>query len=71
MKLVLVDALIILHKEVLKTENMILWAVHGRNLITTLDIDLQEYGEKLMSNKKGAIAAIEPSSGEILSLITA
>ena len=46
-------------------------AVHGRNLITTLDIDLQEYGEKLMSDKKGAIVAIEPSSGEILSLITA
>ena len=26
-----------------------------RNLITTLDIDLQEYGEKLMSNKKGIV----------------
>ena len=30
----------------------------------------QEYGEKLMTNKKGSIVAIEPSTGEILCLIT-
>ena len=46
-------------------------AIHGRNIITTLDIDLQKYGELLMQNKIGAIVAIQPSSGEILTLITA
>ncbi len=38
----------------------------GKNLTTTLDIDLQMYAEKLMQNKKGGIVAIEPSTGEIL-----
>jgi len=43
----------------------------GKDLTLTLDIVLQEYGEKLMSNKRGAIVAIEPSTGEILALVTA
>jgi len=43
----------------------------GKDLTLTLDIDLQIYGEKLMKNKRGAIIAIEPSSGEILALVTA
>ncbi len=43
----------------------------GRNLICTIDSRLQEYGEKLMKNYKGAIVAIEPSTGEILTLISA
>jgi len=38
----------------------------GKNLTTTLDIELQQYAEKLMQNKKGGIVAIEPSTGEIL-----
>jgi penicillin-binding protein 2 len=46
-------------------------AVPGKNLITTLDLDLQALGESLMQNKKGAIVAIEPSTGEILALISA
>ncbi len=45
-------------------------AVTGKNLYSTLDIDLQEYGEKLMTNKRGSIVAIEPASGEILCLVT-
>ena len=45
-------------------------AIHGKNITTTLDIELQEYGELLMQNKIGAIVAIEPNSGEILTLIT-
>ncbi len=40
--------------------------IPGKNLISTLDIDLQEYGELLMQNKKGGIVALEPSTGEIL-----
>jgi penicillin-binding protein 2 len=45
-------------------------AVFGRNLISTIDADIQEYGEKLMSNFKGSIVAIEPSSGEILAFVS-
>ncbi|MEY4570952.1 MAG: hypothetical protein RLZ10_145 [Bacteroidota bacterium] len=43
----------------------------GANLQLGLDIDLQVYSEKLMQNKKGCIVAIEPSSGEILSFVSA
>lgn len=42
----------------------------GKDLITTLDRDLQKYGELLMRNKVGSIVAIEPSSGEILAMIS-
>src|SRR5699024_9109407 len=45
--------------------------VKGKDLTLTLDWDLQAYGEKLMQHKHGAIVAIEPSTGEILSLVTA
>ena len=43
----------------------------GNNLTLAIDIDLQKYGEELMKNKIGAIVAIEPSTGEILALVTA
>lgn len=45
-------------------------AVKGKDLISTLDRELQQYGEKLMVNKAGSIVAIEPSTGEILALIS-
>ena len=45
-------------------------AVPGKNLISTIDIDLQQYGEKLLSGKAGSIVAIEPATGEILSLVS-
>ncbi|WP_421918031.1 penicillin-binding protein 2 [Marinifilum sp.] len=44
--------------------------VSGKDLVATLDIDLQEYGELLMQNKKGGIVALEPSTGEILAKIS-
>lgn len=47
------------------------FAENGKDLTLTLDINLQIYGEKLMKNKRGAIIAIEPSTGEILALVTA
>ena len=43
----------------------------GNNLTLAIDIDLQQYGEQLMKDKIGAIVAIEPSTGEILALVTA
>ncbi len=45
--------------------------VSGTDLLTTIDLDLQAYGESLMANKIGAIVAIEPATGEILSMISA
>ncbi|HEY0047527.1 MAG TPA: penicillin-binding protein 2 [Flavobacterium sp.] len=46
-------------------------AVQGDDINLTIDLVLQEYGEKLMINKRGGIVAIEPSTGEILALVTA
>lgn len=43
----------------------------GKDIQLTIDAVLQEYGEKLMVNKRGGIVAIEPSTGEILALVTA
>lgn len=45
-------------------------AIVGRDLVSTIDADLQEYGETLMKNYKGSIVAIEPATGEILALIS-
>lgn len=43
----------------------------GKDLKLTIDLELQKYGELLMSGKRGGIVAIEPATGEILALITA
>ena len=44
---------------------------NGKDLILTLDIDLQLYAQRLMKGKRGGIVAIEPSTGEIIALVTA
>ena len=44
--------------------------IPGKNLTLGIDIKLQEYGERLMQGKIGAIVAIEPSTGEILALVS-
>ena len=46
-------------------------AVAGKNIKLSLNIELQQYAESLMVNKKGAVVAIEPSTGEVLCLVTA
>ncbi len=46
-------------------------SIPGKNLTSSIDIFLQNYGEQLMQNKRGSIVAIEPSTGEILCLISA
>jgi penicillin-binding protein 2 len=43
----------------------------GKNLESSIDLELQQYGEYLMQNKIGSIVAIEPATGEILALISA
>jgi len=45
-------------------------AIAGKPLYCSIDMVLQEYGEQLMRGKKGAIVAIEPSTGEILCLVS-
>ncbi|MEW7288965.1 penicillin-binding protein 2 [Aquimarina sp. 2304DJ70-9] len=45
--------------------------VNGKDLTITIDAGLQGYGQRLMRNKRGGIVALEPSTGEILALITA
>jgi penicillin-binding protein 2 len=42
----------------------------GKNITSTIDLDLQMYGEKLIKNFRGGIVAIEPSTGEILVLVS-
>ena len=45
-------------------------AMQGEDIISTMDMDLQEYGEHLMQNKTGSIVALEPKTGEVLALVS-
>jgi penicillin-binding protein 2 len=45
-------------------------AVAGQRLTSSLDINIQKFGEQLMHNKVGSIVAIEPSTGEILCYVS-
>lgn len=45
--------------------------VAGKNLYTSIDISLQEYADSLMRHKVGSVVVIEPSTGEILSMVSA
>ena len=45
-------------------------AVAGRNITTTIDARLQQYGQELMQNKVGSVVAIEPKTGEILAMVS-
>ncbi len=45
-------------------------AIPGKNIMTTIDATLQQYGQELMANKVGSLVAIEPSTGEILTMVS-
>ncbi|MCQ2182684.1 MAG: penicillin-binding protein 2 [Bacteroidales bacterium] len=45
-------------------------AVPGKDIVTTIDAHLQQYGQELMEGKKGSVVAIEPSTGEILAMVS-
>lgn len=45
--------------------------VSGKSLTLSIDADVQEYGEQLMQNKRGAIVMIEPETGEVVCMVTA
>lgn len=47
-----------------------LLAVPGKDIVTTIDAHLQQYGQILMENKRGSVIALEPSSGEILAMVS-
>ncbi len=42
----------------------------GKDLITSIDLDLQQYSEQLMQNKRGALVAIDPQTGGILAMVS-
>ncbi len=43
---------------------------HGSTLVSTIDAKLQLFGEELLRGKVGSIVAIEPSTGEILMMVS-
>ncbi|MCU0469309.1 MAG: penicillin-binding protein 2 [Arcicella sp.] len=45
--------------------------IAGKNLITSIDINLQAYADSLMQHKVGSVVAIEPSTGEVLAMVSA
>lgn len=45
-------------------------AIAGQNMYTSIDIELQELGEKLMENKLGSIVAVDPKTGGILAMVS-
>jgi penicillin-binding protein 2 len=45
-------------------------AIAGQNVTLSIDQKLQELGEQLLTNKIGSVVAIEPSTGEILALVS-
>ena len=45
-------------------------AVPGKDITTTIDAELQHYGQMLMARKVGSLIAIEPSTGEILAMVS-
>jgi penicillin-binding protein 2 len=45
-------------------------SIPGQDLVSTVDIDLQEYTEFLMEGKAGSAIAIEPSTGEVLAMVS-
>jgi penicillin-binding protein 2 len=45
-------------------------AIAGRNLYSSMDVDLQLLAEKLLQNKIGSVVAINPKTGGILAMAT-
>ncbi len=45
-------------------------ATPGRNLQTTLDVDLQAVAELSLEGRKGAVVALDPRNGEVLAMVS-
>lgn len=46
-------------------------AVAGENLYSGIDLEVQQYADSLMVNKVGSVVAIEPKTGQIISMVSA
>lgn len=46
-------------------------ATPGKDIVSSIDIELQQYGEYLMQGKTGSVVAIDPMTGQILCMISA
>lgn len=44
--------------------------VAGQNIQLSIDKELQAFGDKLMTGKRGSVVAIDPQTGEILAMIS-
>lgn len=42
----------------------------GKDIILSIDVDLQKIGEKALGNKRGAIVALDPANGDVLALVS-
>ncbi|MBC6399736.1 MAG: peptidoglycan glycosyltransferase [Ekhidna sp.] len=58
-------------KDVYKDGDFDTVSVAGKDLRLTIDLELQQYAERLMNGKVGSVVAIEPQSGKILTLVSA
>ncbi len=47
------------------------FAIEGLDITSSIDLELQRYAEELMTKKRGSIVAIEPATGEILTMVSA
>ncbi len=45
-------------------------AVAGKDLRTTLDLDLEAVAELAMQDKRGAVVALDPQTGEVLAMVS-
>lgn len=45
-------------------------SVPGKSIVTTIDRELQIYGELLMRNKTGCIVALDPKTGDVLAIVS-
>jgi penicillin-binding protein 2 len=45
-------------------------SIPGNNLTLTIDLDLQQYAEKLMEGKIGSLVALDPKTGEVLAFVS-
>ena len=46
-------------------------AVAGKNVFSSLDVELQKMAEELMTNKVGSVVAIDPATGGIICMVSA
>jgi len=46
-------------------------SIPGEDIRISIDLELQAYADSLMMNKRGGLVAIEPSTGEILAMVSA